>query len=900
MSKTVRLLSTYKGIPPQTIITVDNATGAALLAGGVGATTDLTGGVPYVYPAKPSTTVSASLQVDGANNVTVKGAGATPIGGLVPLAARNTFALMMGSDHSDYVKYGVAKDNITLKSGYNGYLKMLQNIGVKPYLAITTCGPVQHAPEEVGGIYGGGLPWANLREMQDAGVEMVSHSHFHVQSWDKLNMGIFIGYNGAGSAATISITPTTITLAVTGVPSDGAVLTRSSYPTLISLINAINTINPGAWDAHIEPHTALLGTEPLSCLLPISGARGVRGTPSGDNRLFCCGGGIHLVVKDQPTTTPTKAMIPEHVKIRIRTNGYLEVSIDGVVQSYTNLAAVATDTMAELVVALNAAHNAQGLLFSLADNGGAGFTNYMRGDELCVSMVHSLTSRTVGPINLAIEPAIIEAGLTQAYMRERQWDASIDTAEANGIQLKGFAEPGNGFRGSQRGGYARFKFFRGTIRTMLDQQPVTYPLSALKAPLFTRSDCIVSGGYTTAAHMTALADAMADSPGHACCLLWHRPSTNGGSFGYDLGNDVTLQDQTAANVMAFGSALAPHIAAGRITPTSMGDAADAIGLGREPFNRFFNANFKTAGLPIPTTDAISMFNERANVPGWIMSFTGASGAALPAGAAVTIGADGMLNVNSPNAIAEFTIRQSVILDRNVEWEYGFDVREANLTAGSGALFNVLRTMGRPLNGNNLEANTAVSAAVTSAGGEIGLSTATTGAGQVVGRLSLARSTTGFDAARMVGAVSGPFTITTGVNDGLSIQINGINPGAGLTLAAGTLTATQVVDAILAWMKADSVYSTYPEFWDIAKARRAGRAAPALILGDMQNIYRIVVTGTALLTLFGGVSTGAGHIAEGYSGPNVDSGMFALAFVLQVSFQGSMKLGKPWLKPLEIS
>ncbi|ATQ78284.1 hypothetical protein CR152_30070 [Massilia violaceinigra] len=49
--KTIRLLSTYKGNPPQTIITLDDATANALLAGGVNATLDLTGGVRTSSPA---------------------------------------------------------------------------------------------------------------------------------------------------------------------------------------------------------------------------------------------------------------------------------------------------------------------------------------------------------------------------------------------------------------------------------------------------------------------------------------------------------------------------------------------------------------------------------------------------------------------------------------------------------------------------------------------------------------------------------------------------------------------------------------------------------------------------------------------------------------------------------
>jgi lysophospholipase L1-like esterase len=45
MAKKIRLLSTYNNLPPNSIIMLDDATADKLLAGGVGATTDLTGGV---------------------------------------------------------------------------------------------------------------------------------------------------------------------------------------------------------------------------------------------------------------------------------------------------------------------------------------------------------------------------------------------------------------------------------------------------------------------------------------------------------------------------------------------------------------------------------------------------------------------------------------------------------------------------------------------------------------------------------------------------------------------------------------------------------------------------------------------------------------------------------------
>lgn len=822
-----------------------------------------------------------------------------PKGSFVPAAANNTFTLMIGADHAHKASWGAdTSNNITLAG--NGYMKMLQDGGLKPYMATTT-GTVGHNPGDVDG-----MGWANLRTLQKRGVEMLSHSHFHVQRWDRLNTGVFIGYNGLGTTATCHVTATQVILTVTGTnaATDSATLTRSSYATIGDLLAAIRAINGTAWDANIQNNAALLGTEPTSCLLPIVAARNVKGTPSGNNRLFCCGGGIQVVVKDSPYVVanplPTTAQVIEHLKIRIRTNGWIEVTIDGVPRLYADLSATANDTFAELVAVLNTNFNSLGVAFYLADNGALenpDEINYMRGDELSSSLKY-FTNHVISPANLALIPTVMEVGLTQDYMRERQYDKSIETAAANGVKFVGFAEPGNQWWPWHMKGYRKFKAYRGTLHSRLNQQPVTYPLSSLKSPYFVRSSCIWTGGYTTTAHMVALAEAMADSPGHACCLLWHKLSTTEGRFGYELGTENATMDQTAQNVAAFLTAIKPHLKSGKITAATLGEAADAIGMGREPFNYLFNSGLKNPGVPMPAVSGNAIINDTAMIPGWILNLS-----ATP-GASINIRSDGMLVLNSPTAVADFSIKQSLILDRTSDWEYGMDVREATLTAGSGASISIIRTMGRTTAGNNIDVGASVVAPVTQAGLEIGTSGGYSGVGHINGKLSFARSSTGFDAARIVGLVPTSVTIVAGTNDVISLSINGLSPGASLTMAPGVRTMVSIADEINAWMKTDSIYSTYPEFGNIAKARRAGRTGPVLILGDLPNVYKIVATSTntssaGVIAVLGGIHTGAGHVGEGYFGPDLESGLFAQTYSLQANFQGMMVIGRPYMKKLEM-
>jgi len=833
-------------------------------------------------------------------------------GNLTPLAARHTFTLMLGADHSGVQTWGAVNNGIPITSSYagvlsaegKGYMQMLLDGGIKPYLATTTAGS-GHAP---GNAFG--MTWQQLVALQGRKVEMLSHSHQHIQRWDRMNVGIYVGYNGTGTAATMQISTTDVILTVTGggnAVGESVTLTRSAYPTVADLITAIRAVGVvggvNVWDASLRADCVMLGTESSKCLVPISGARNVRsaGASTIDNRLFCCGGGMHVWCGNSGSL----AQIPEHVEVKVRSNGWMVITVDGVTQTYTNLAT----TFSALVSALNTALNAKGVYFALADNGqsdagGSNFINYMRGDEI-PSGLAGLSDRILAPGNFAIIPGIVEIGLTQDYMRERQYQASIDKAAANGVKFIGFAEPGNQWFPWHMRGFNKFKSYRGTLYSRENQQPVTYPLAALNTPFFVRSSCIYGTSptgdpqYNVAANMVALAEAMADSPGHACNVLWHSVSTAiGGNMGYELGESTSAgQDQEAANVIAFMNAIAPHIASGKITPSTMGNAADAIPMSPEPFNRLFNANFKNAGLPIPSANTVAMVNNNSIIPGWITSIDG-----VTSGVSCTIRPDGMLVLTSPNAAVNFSMKQSVILDRNTDWAFGMDVRETNLTGGTGAVVQILRTMGRALNGNNAEASTAIVNAIATAGQIPGTGSGVTMPGQIESRLTLNNTTTGFDAARMIGLV-GPFNIQAAVNDTLAIIINGAVT-ASITLAPGAaVTAAQLAADINNKLSLDVAMVAYPEYWNLAKARRSGRTAAALILGDLQNVFKINVTGTAVTAggnvIFGGnTSTGQGHTAVGYSGPDMDSGLFAVTFNINVNFQGgagAMILGRPYIK-----
>lgn len=88
MPKNIRLLSTYNGNPPGTILNnVPDTLADQLLLGGVNATLDLTGGTPYVPPPVVNTRMPAQLEL-GPNGEVVRIAAAGGGVGSLPLPGR--------------------------------------------------------------------------------------------------------------------------------------------------------------------------------------------------------------------------------------------------------------------------------------------------------------------------------------------------------------------------------------------------------------------------------------------------------------------------------------------------------------------------------------------------------------------------------------------------------------------------------------------------------------------------------------------------------------------------------------------------------------------------------------------------------------------------------------------
>lgn len=827
----------------------------------------------------PNDPVPVGAQIDPVTGgITVSAAGRDISSDIGATRVSDTFVLAIGSDHTSFDRWGKdAGDNLTAAG--RGYMQVLLDAGVKPYLAVTTSPDTIHAPDAAGG-----MGWDKLAELQRRGVEILSHGHAHIQRWDRLNAGIFIQYNGFGTG-TVQISATQIILTGAGGAED-ATLTRSSYTTIADVVAAIAAVT--SWTCNIPDSAGLLGTEPSSVILSISGSRNVKGTGAGDGRYFCCGGGLHVWCGN----SGSYAQASRQVYMRLRSNGYMEVFVDGVRQLYTNLASA---TFSGLATTFNAALNAYGVYCQVADNGqsdsgGAAFRNYMRGDELASILTRSV-DWVVSPGNVAVTPTVVEAGLGQRYLRDRQFAKSVEMAAANGVTIRGFAEPGDSFFPWHMQGHDQFDVYRGTIYSRVPTEPVTYPLAETGLPTMVRSSCLVSQGFTSAAHMTALADAMADSPGHACCILWHGLGVTGGDGGYELGTTAS-DDQLYVNAAAFLARIKTHTANGKITPSRLSNAARVAPTMKPPKNWLFNPKFKNAG----STIAANTLNNLATIPGWRTSLSNTAGATL------SVDSDGYLVVTSSAGVVDLAMEQSVVLKRGRTYEFGFSLAPGGTyTAGNGVSMEVSRLKGRWLN-QNAVANQGLASPLVIAGQVPGTATYATAGGGYWSRLRLLDESQSMEPARVLG-IAGPYNIGAG-NNQFSIRINGVSPTAALTLTTGAArTAQQIADEINAWLTTDATFSQSPEFFGIAAARKEGRSAAALCLIGGPTVNELYVSGTVLantsaVTLFGGTG-GDRYLAFAWPDVEVDAGLYAVNVIVRANIQGVQRIGVPYLKPMEM-
>ena len=551
--------------------------------------------------------------------------------------------LVLGGDHP-YAQWAT------------GLAPLYRATGVAPYLAINTnsTGDNNLDPGQTDM-----LSWGGIAALTD--VEILAHGARHIQDWTRINTGVTILYSGANATATVAISATQITCTDSGANA----FTLSSY-TLTSLAAAINALT--GWSCTLAPELA--GTESASNLIQI-GATSVKSV----SQKFAAGGAI--MIKYNGTAY-------REVAVRVASNT-LKVYADGVLAVTQSITGGAT--LNTLVTAVNGA--VSGLVCKLCDNQKTetpSFPSYISGSELAASILS--TSNTL--LSCVEQPVVLQAGLSQWYMAERQMAVCQAAIQAQGIATTGFANSGNGFIRATATGHSQFSTARGNSIDTIDTTLATNaprPVPTWMTSFYRPTTALINTQYTTTGRITAIFDALADSPGFTCDLLMHKVLKDGSSA-YDFSSaDNSYYDQTETIWVAAMAALKTKLDARSIYSVYPRELPARAAQAARPKNLVFNPKFKNAGESLIVASASPVL-----VPGWNLLTAGADYSA------VTVDSNGDITFAMLTASERTPLTQYLWLEPGKTYDIGVQVSIGSYASGNGASIQIQPVRGWQFDG----------------------------------------------------------------------------------------------------------------------------------------------------------------------------------------------------------
>jgi hypothetical protein len=621
--------------------------------------------------------------------------------------------IMLGGDHP--------------QSQYRqGLHKLATDKGLPWYVAINTDGDLLSP-----GV-NGYLSWDEIKKIQSEGAEIVSHAtEPHINDWNRISTGIRIKYTGNGTAASVTIAGTfpaiTIAATVSG-QSDGSlgwssVNLNTTYKTIPLLVAYINSI-PG-WSCYADvalpsdaPSNALInqtlnlvfsttGTPTFAsgkCTATIAnhglwagdtftqtgGATGqtfvtdivdsntikyaASGAPSGVvnlsniHRPMSCGAGI--VLENKPDLSGTSGTTG-HKNVWClygRTGTTFNILADGINIYSVNLSSASYDTLSELVADINTQLNTKGIFARLTDDRrSSGVLNgsfpWCHGGEASVRLFHCNAKQV-------LDQTALFAGMSQHQIVYNKLKKCYDTALANGITLDGFASPGSNFTENLLNAVRRLhKEIRfNPVRSTDVGNGAPEIISAQYPNAHGDYEPNAGTGVTDEAHMIALADALADSPGFILNFLCHGVTPDGSS-GYQLGEANTTIDLTESQLVAFLTRVAYHANNGDITPAEFSNVAALKQIAVKADNLLFNPRFKNAGhdhMALIASGNMKSGSVCAEVPGINVSLQN-SGTGVTGVTASSIDTEGRWTITANSGVEANPVR---LTWNKVPVEYG--------------------------------------------------------------------------------------------------------------------------------------------------------------------------------------------------------------------------------------
>lgn len=717
-------------------------------------------------------------------------------------------------------------------NGRDGLAQIYADVGLKPTLAVNTGA---NCYETDPATY---MPYSQIIALQDK-LEVAAHGHAHQVDWRLVNTGITVVYTGASATATAQVTSTNLVLVDSGTTN----LALSTYTTLATLVAAVNAVS--GWSATISGE--LTGNEASTKLL-LRGATSAKTTALA----LCAGGGI--LITNTGETYRRVTVTWGGTSLLIHCDGVRKLSLT-----------IAGNTLTQVVTAINALGN--GITAELCNDTPDNGTNYCSGSEDATCLANYTWT---GRYPVTSDGVYLFAGLNRWYIIDRQLQKCRDILDANGLSnVKNFVQPGNRFYPKEINSHNQYKLWRGGVKTGASCSPGQFRRTGNHFQEHTFSQAIYPTPST--ARLTAVLNALIDSPGFAIAPVVHNLYADGSS-GYTLLQPAMAGwNQKESDWLSFLQGAATAKTQGKLHVYTMDEFRRLAPVDPPVSNLLFNPRLINSGetLVVASSDAGKI------VPGWTL------GTLSTTCSSATI-SNGFLAI--VNTAACDALQQVVTLSPGA-YEVGCQVTDMSYTSGSGLMVGV--------QGVSPDSGLALSTGMLPGTVKFFSTSALRGPGEQKLQFSILPPKP--MPPRAVSGNSAPYNLSTNKNIRLNIDSKGntadIDCSAGAA-SASAVTAKEVAAAINAGMAAAA--ATYAaEYHTIAKAinNKVVLEAP-YITGDVTSTIYVAdgSTAGARSTIFGDEVYAAATLAE----QNFLGGVPVLINI-SASFVGSATIGAFYLR-----
>lgn len=612
------------------------------------------------------TPVWSQTKLDGSVNLVVADGHEYAIGGAMPpgFVGYDKPTIIFVRDH--------AYKQIIGDATHDSMHEWFKENGLFPYSITTNTVTSDQHPDGSGASPDGSvaMTWAQLKALQDEGIEITNHACRHIGSLGRANTGVKITYTGANATATAYVAATVGTDKILHCvdSSDHTFdLSNASYDTLAELKTAVEALS--GWSFVLAPE--LDGSEKSSNLLGVVSGNAKNCKTAGAR--FAMSSGLRIRYKGANLRTA-------YTRIRPDGSGYgrlVHLMGDGVILAEIDLSNASYDTLAEVATYINTTAFGQ-------DKAGDWECYYMdsegNGDSYATGVEASRFTTggmaATGWKDCMSIYAYHHAGMPMELVWDKLLRKARDDAAAHGVTMLNFSDVGGVAPSVVFPAISEFNNFGRSTYVENTNSPFPMPVDrAFAVPGFGADDDTTS---VNDERLIAAYDALADSPGFVISPFMHQLNVDGstGKNFVPLSGSIGYQSETkVALMLAKIKELTDAKKINLLTQQQFYAMRDKLA---PPSNRIFNPRFKNSGN---TMTGLGSSSNGYHMPGWQIATSNVT--------EFSVDADDKLTITTTSASASNYMTQVVYLDPAKTYSIGMLVEVLSYSSGTGISWSLL-------------------------------------------------------------------------------------------------------------------------------------------------------------------------------------------------------------------